>query len=97
MRLAAEGRYGFDRQLDFDVHVTLAKKGLVRDILRFPLELLNEAFFEIGLTGTTKKPNWYLKRFSRDLFKKLGFFDKKKKSSVDRKAAPKGQVQEEDD
>jgi hypothetical protein len=95
--LSAEGRYRFDRHLNFDVHVTLAKKGLVRDILRFPLELLNEAFFEIGLTGTTKEPNWYLKRFSRDLFRKLGFFDKKDKDSVDPKASPKGQVQEEGD
>jgi hypothetical protein len=97
LRLAAEGRYRFDRHLDFDVHVTLAKKGLVRDILRFPIELLNETFFEIGLTGTTKEPNWYLKRFSRDLFKKLGFFDKKDKDSVDPKASPKRQVQEEGD
>lgn len=85
LRLEATGKYFFDGRLDFDVHVTLAKKNIVRDLLRIPLELLNEAFFETMLSGTTDDPHWYLKRFSRDLFKKFGLFDKKDKESEEPK------------
>ena len=64
----ASGRYGFDGTLDFEVKVTPRDKSLLQKLIKLPFDVLNELFFEIGLTGTLEDPKWYLRRFSKHIF-----------------------------
>lgn len=68
LSVAASGRYGFDQSLDFEVKVTPRDKSLLQKLLKLPFDVLNELFFEIGLTGSLDDPKWYLRRFSKDIF-----------------------------
>ncbi|MDA0323363.1 MAG: hypothetical protein O2923_11710 [Verrucomicrobia bacterium] len=64
----ASGRCGFDRSLEFEVKVTPRDKSLLQKIIKLPFDVLNELFFEIGLTGELEDPKWYLRRFSKHIF-----------------------------
>lgn len=66
------GNYYFNKNLDFKVQFKLLKEktlgGKVAQFLTAPLSKI----LEFRLTGTLKKPRWYLRTFSKDMLKKLG-------------------------
>lgn len=71
LRIEGSGSYAFTNNLDFVMKLTVQKKTIVQRLIRIPLDLLSEVFFEVRLTGSTDKPRWYLRRFSRDLFERF--------------------------
>ena len=73
LRVKGKGYYNFrDNSVDFELRVTIRDKTIAEKIIELPIKLLNELFFEIRLTGTTEKPKWYLRRFSKDILQTIG-------------------------